>query len=146
MLEAEQIRARIPHAGLMSLLERVVSWDESEIHCQATFHPDRPHPLAIGGKLPMTAMAEYGAQAMAVHGQLLAGDSTSPRAGYLAALGRLELHGRELTGPARLDVRARRLAGDSAGQVYQFSVNVDDRPVADGQATVMFSDDSSSKG
>jgi predicted hotdog family 3-hydroxylacyl-ACP dehydratase len=48
---------------------------------------DRTNPLRNNGSLPVSALIEYGAQAMAVHGALIAKDLTKQiQEGYLAAL------------------------------------------------------------
>jgi predicted hotdog family 3-hydroxylacyl-ACP dehydratase len=56
----------------MCLLERVTAWDAENIQCEAISHRDLNHPLGNNGKLDATAAIEYAAQAMAVHGALIA--------------------------------------------------------------------------
>lgn len=141
MLDHQQILDRIPHGGPMCLLERVSVWDEDHIVAHAFFDSERPHPLAVDGGLPMTALAEYGAQAMAIHGHLLAGSHQPVRSGLLVALARLELAGEKLESSSKLQVFAQRLAGDENGQVYQFTVAAPQgNLLARGRATVMFAD------
>lgn len=140
-LARAEIQTMVPHAGAMCLIDRVEQWDTEDIVCLAAVDPDSGHPLARNGMLPLTALAEYGAQAMAVHGHLLAGRNTDPVPGFLVALARLELHGVGLDQPTELVIRASRIAGDRGGQVYGFRVcQVGGTLLADGQATVMFRD------
>ena len=130
----------IPHAGSMVLLDEIIAHDTSSIHCRARFRPNDQHPLAIAARLPATALAEYGAQAMAVHGGLLEPVGTPPRPGRLVALGQLDIDIDELTEDTVLEVHATRSSGDRAGQIYHFSVHDQQRQLASGQATVMFVD------
>lgn len=138
--ELVSIAELIPHAGSMVLLDEVLAFDPEAILCRAALNPADNHPLSRDGRLPATALAEYGAQAMAVHGGLLAEPGSPPRPGRLVALGRLELAVADLDQPAQLLVRATRLGGDEAGQLYDFDIEAEGRQLASGRATVMFAD------
>jgi predicted hotdog family 3-hydroxylacyl-ACP dehydratase len=149
-LDHQAIAARVPHAGTMCLLERVISWDEHHIECAAfggAAVNGRPHPLAQGGKLPATAAIEYAAQAMALHGRLVqehlqagqagAAVEAAPRRGFLAALRSVRLHCRWLEpGSPALTVRAERFAGDEVQVLYDFEVRAS-TPIAQGRAVVV---------
>ncbi len=130
----------VPHAGRMVLIDRIIGFDDESIHCQADLVLDQQHPLAVAGQLPATALAEYGAQAMAVHGGLLDTPGRAPRPGRLAALSQLELAVDALAGPARLEVHARCLSAEHSGQIYQFEIRSGDQWLARGRATVMFAE------
>ncbi len=132
------IESRVPHAGAMVLIDEVASHDETRITCHARTGPLDAHPLGRKGLLPGTALAEYGAQAMAVHGSLLAATGAAPREGRLVALPELELAVASLDAPAELTVHAERVGGSVVGEVYEFRVLADDRELARGRATVMF--------
>jgi predicted hotdog family 3-hydroxylacyl-ACP dehydratase len=67
-----EIEQLIPHAGGMCLLERVLAFDDTGLHAQSDAHRDPAHPLRRDGRLSALHLCEYGAQAMAVHGGLLA--------------------------------------------------------------------------
>jgi predicted hotdog family 3-hydroxylacyl-ACP dehydratase len=80
---------------------------------------------------------EYAAQAMAVHGALVAGRDDAPAVGYLVGLRRTVLH------VARLDdietdllVSGERISGDATIVIYQFSVHNALRTFLSGRATV----------
>ncbi|MEO8185872.1 MAG: hydroxymyristoyl-ACP dehydratase [Burkholderiaceae bacterium] len=82
------IETLLPHAGRMRLIDRVVSYDEQTIVCECDSHRAADHPLAEAGVLSIICGLEYGAQAMAIHGALLAsGGSPAARMrhGYLVA-------------------------------------------------------------
>ncbi len=124
----------------MVLLHEVIDFDSEQIQCRAACDPAADHPLAREGRLPATALAEYGAQAMAVHGGLLAEPDQPPRPGRLVALGKLELNLDFLEQATTLTVSATRFGGDEAGQLYDFEVLAQNQCLARGRATVMFAD------
>ena len=142
MLTHAEIARRIPHQGRMCLLHQVVEWDENRIHCVATSHRDADNPLRAHGRLGVACGIEYAAQAMAVHGVLLAQahgtlDST-PRIGYLAGARSVNLHASRLDDfAADLTIRAERLMGDAGGVVYEFAITAGERQLLDGRATVI---------
>jgi predicted hotdog family 3-hydroxylacyl-ACP dehydratase len=73
----DAICARLPHAGRMCLLDRLVAWDSESITCHASSHRDADNPLRSGGRLHAVAGVEYAAQAVALHGSLLAAHDAS---------------------------------------------------------------------
>jgi predicted hotdog family 3-hydroxylacyl-ACP dehydratase len=134
------IAARIPHTGSMCLLERVLHWDAEHIHCLASSHAAPAHPLAVDGALGMANGIEYAAQAMAVHGALLAGSETAPAAGFLTSVRDVQWEGTRLDelGP-ELQVHAERLSGDAHTILYGFRLEAAGRTVLSGRASVMLS-------
>jgi predicted hotdog family 3-hydroxylacyl-ACP dehydratase len=138
VLDHGWIAARIPHQGDMCLLDRVVDWSEAHIACAAISHVAPLNPLRAEGRLGAANGIEYAAQAMAVHGALLAGSDSSPRAGYLTSVRGVTLHADRLDDLAgELDVRAERLSGDSNNILYQFSVSHAGRCLLEGRAAVV---------
>ncbi len=138
MLNRDWIAAHIPHHGDMCLLDAVMEWSETAIACSAASHADARNPLRADGRLGAAAGIEYAAQAMAVHGALIAGDDAPPRQGYLASVRSVTLHAARLddvAGP--LEVRAERLSGDGNHILYQFSVTGDGRCLLEGRAAVV---------
>jgi len=87
------IETLLPHGGRMRLIDRVVSYDELSIVCESESHRATEHPLAEAGVLSIISGLEYGAQAMAIHGGLLAAcgerRSACARHGYLVAASEL---------------------------------------------------------
>src|SRR5258708_35789368 len=82
-----EIRALIPHSGLMCLLDEVVQWDDQSIACVSNTHRDPANPLRRQGHLSPVHAFEYGAQAAAIHGGLRArAAGTIAATGHLAAL------------------------------------------------------------
>lgn len=137
MLDRAAIAARIPHQGDMCLLAAVVDWSRDLISCRAVSHADPANPLRSEGRLGAAIGIEYAAQAMALHGSLLARDD-GPRQGYLTSVRGVELHVARLDDrPGHLDVRAERLSGDAGHILYQFSVDHDGHCLLAGRAAVV---------
>jgi predicted hotdog family 3-hydroxylacyl-ACP dehydratase len=121
----------------MCLLDAVLSWDATRIECRTSTHRDGDNPLRSHGRLGCACGVEYAAQAMAVHGALVAGRAGAPAAGYLVGLRRVLLN------VARLDdietdllVSGERIDGDATIVLYQFSVHNEVRSFLSGRATV----------
>ncbi len=128
----------IPHAGDMSLLERVVRWDADSVTLSTMTHLNPTHPLADKGHLRSIHLCEYGAQAMAVHGGLRArarGERAQP--GMLVSLRDVALYCdyiHEMRG--ELLIEARQLhCSDSAWQ-YEFRALFEGRTLAQGRAMI----------
>jgi predicted hotdog family 3-hydroxylacyl-ACP dehydratase len=56
------IRALIPHAGAMCLLDRVESWDATHIRCVTDSHHRADNPLRQSNGLRAICGVEYAAQ------------------------------------------------------------------------------------
>jgi len=138
VLDHAWIAAHIPHQGDMCLLDAVVDWSENAISCRAVSHTDPANPLRAADRLGAATGIEYAAQAMAIHGALLAGQDDAPRQGYLTSVRSVTLHVDrldDLSGP--LDVQAERLSGDANNILYQFSVGQAGRCLLAGRAAVV---------
>ncbi|MDP4302909.1 3-hydroxylacyl-ACP dehydratase [Leptothrix discophora] len=147
LMGRDGIATRIPHAGSMCLLDRLLAWDDTRIVCEADSHRSATNPLRSAGGLRSGAAIEYAAQAMALHGALLGeraqaalGGSVPepPRPGFLASargvdFSRWRLD--DLAGPLRIEVV--RQAGDAQQILYQFSVRHGDEMLASGRAAVV---------
>ncbi|MEA3220324.1 hypothetical protein [Immundisolibacter sp.] len=130
----------IPHAGRMCLLEAVLAWDEQMIRCTTQSHRDPHNPLRSGDRLSALHLCEYGAQAMAVHGGLLArlehGGKAVP--GVLAAVREVEFAVEridDIEGP--LTVVAHKKIAGWAGWLYEFEVDAGARWLARGRVSVI---------
>jgi predicted hotdog family 3-hydroxylacyl-ACP dehydratase len=150
MIGREQIRALIPHAGRMCLIDRVLRWNEGEILCESDNHRDPAHPLRRAGGLSAVSLIEYGAQAAAIHSALLGSDpelgsdpskadpGKAKRAGMLVSVRNCELHVtrlHELAGP--LNVLARRELTRPEGLIYAFEASSAGGPLAEGRITIL---------
>ena len=148
-------RDRIPHAGAMALIQRVLSFDADHIHAEADNHRDPGHPLRHDGRLHASHLCEYGAQTMAVHGALcasaaLGGDSAgnndgkiasraaNMRPGLLTALRDVQLHVSRIDNlPGPLSIHAQREHADARAWLYAFQVHHREQLLASGRAMVV---------
>lgn len=138
MLDHAWIAAHIPHQGKMCLLSDVLDWSVQSIVCQAISHKAEDNPLRTQGRLGVIAGIEYAAQAMAVHGALLADAKANPTQGYLTSVRGLICHVNRLDDLSQaIQIRAERLSGDSQFILYQFSVSHEERCLVEGRATVV---------
>jgi predicted hotdog family 3-hydroxylacyl-ACP dehydratase len=132
----------IPHRSAMCLLDAVVAWNEASIHAQSASHRRADNPLRSDGRLRAVHLCEYAAQAMAIHGGLLAQrDGRVAAPGFLVSLRAVKLHVARLDElPHCLDVHADKLI-DSAGS-FQYAFRVEHAGVllAEGRAAVMTRD------
>ena len=134
----------IPHAGSMCLLDAVLAWDEKTIHAISAGHTRADNPLRDEHGLHAVHLAEYGAQAMAVHGALLAraGGVEKVRPGRLVSLRDVQLHEEYVDHlDGRLDVHAECLYADDSGAQYAFRVEHLGRLLVAGRAAVIYAAD-----
>jgi predicted hotdog family 3-hydroxylacyl-ACP dehydratase len=129
----------IPHKGSMCLLDAVVAHDATRIHAVSATHGSPANPLRADGHLHAVALCEYGAQAMAVHGALLARERGGrARPGYLVSLREVELNVEYVDDlPGRLDVFAEQLLDAGGSLQYAFRVEHQGRVLATGRAAVL---------
>lgn len=133
------IAAHIPHHGSMCLLDGVLAWDGGSARCVSRAHRDPHNPLRARGQLSAVCGIEFAAQAIAVHGALMAPPTAAaPRVGYLAAVRGVEIS------VARLDnieddliASAERQGGDEATVLYRFALTAGGRPLLAGRATIV---------
>jgi len=146
MLDKTEWAQLIPHAGAMCLLDAVESWDDNSIHAVSRSHADADNPLRGEHGLHGVHLAEYGAQAMAVHGALraLGGGETDVRPGRLVSLRDVCLEVEYVdTLDGRLDVHAECLYADSSGAQYTFRVEHRGKLLVSGRAAVIHPDEAS---
>ncbi|MBY0268436.1 MAG: 3-hydroxylacyl-ACP dehydratase [Burkholderiales bacterium] len=144
-LDHAWIARHIPHQGGMCLLDGVETWDERGIRCRAVSHRATDNPLRAHGRLGAACAIEYAAQAMAVHGALLASpDSVAPRFGYLVSARGVRLLVSRLDDIADdLLVAAVCTTRSTNNVIYQFSIHAAARLLAEGRATVVLNADPS---
>lgn len=139
-LTREQIRALIPHAGAMCLLDSVIEWDHAGIHCRSESHRREHHPLRRNGCVAAVHLVEYAAQAAAVHAGLLARESGDgpPPGGFLAGVREVELAEQSVDSVMTpLDIRVHRQLGGAQGVIYRFVVDSAGAVQSSGQLTIV---------
>ena len=139
MLDHVWIASHIPHQGTMCLLDSVVNWDDRHIQCRANSHRNKDNPLRLRDRLGAACGIEYAAQAMAVHGALLAPDDNGPpRAGFLVSVRGTKLHVLRLDDiDTDLDIEANCISNSGDHILYQFNIHADGRLLIDGRAAVV---------
>jgi len=139
IIKQHDIAALIPHTGAMCLLDEVNFWDSTNIKCVTNSHLNIKNPLRYNNELPVYALIEYGAQAMAVHGGLLAKSSGKTLSeGYLAALRdiRINIESIEFI-KSVLVVEAVQKMASGGNMIYSFSISSDNELLLSGRATVV---------
>ena len=151
-LDRDWIEQHIPHKGRMCLLDEVLSWDARHIRCRSATHRTADNPLRAHGRLGAVCGIEYAAQAMAVHGALVAASaplasamSTSVRGsagpiGYLASVRNVALYVTRLDDlQTDLIALAERVTGDGRTVLYEFSVWGAEQQLLSGRASIVLS-------
>jgi len=139
MTDSREIEELIPHRGAMCLLERVVEWDADHIVTATHTHRACANPLRMGERLHALHLCEYAAQAMAVHGGLLArAAGAAGKPGLLVALRDVRLGRARIDDlPQELRVAAVRLLASASSWQYSFSVHHGAELLATGRAAII---------
>jgi predicted hotdog family 3-hydroxylacyl-ACP dehydratase len=142
-LDHTWIAAHIPHQGSMCLLDKVETWDQEKIVCRASSHYAVDNPLRAHGQLGIACGIEYAAQAMAVHGALLAPENGArPRVGYLVSVRGVTMAVTRLDDiQADLLITASCIMSSENNILYQFNVRADDKLLLEGRAAVVLNAD-----
>ena len=139
MIDRAGILAVIPHQGAMCLWDEVLAWDDGTVRLRTGTHREPANPLRSAGRLHAVHLCEYGAQAMAVHGGLLARERGGrAAAGMLVALRGVALQVAridDLAGP--LECEAQALVVGETGQQYAFRITHAGALLGEGRAAVM---------
>lgn len=139
LIEHQELCSLIPHDGSMCLLDGVIEWGAGHIVCESNSHRDETNPLRSHGMLSALHGVEYAAQAMAVHGGLLArqtGEVNPP--GFLAALREVQIHVDRLDDqPAPLRIEADELMRSAGSFMYEFKILAAGKILLSGRLTVM---------
>jgi len=140
-LDRSWIEGHIPHHGRMCLLDEVIGWDAGQISCRSTTHRAADNPLRAHGRLGIACGVEYAAQAMAVHGALIAAAAPAAGtavAGFLASVRGVRLQVLRLDDlQGDLICNAVRVAGDPGTALYEFELKFEAQCLLSGRATIV---------
>ncbi len=138
-IQKDELCGLIPHTGTMCLLDQVESWDEEHIVCNTLTHQLTDNPLRKNEHLHVVHGLEYGAQAMAVHGGLLARKNNEKmKPGYLVAIRNAKFHIDHLESiKTALTVKAHQLLVSDGSLIYEYSISSDDKILLEARATVI---------
>lgn len=139
MIEKDEICELIPHAGEMCLIDQVNRWDDKTIQCESNSHLKPDNPLLRSKVLSAINLVEYGAQAMAVHGGLMArANGRKLGNGYLAALRDVQFIDQDIRLlPNKLTIEAECIMANGGNMIYQFRISSDNMCIISGRATVV---------
>lgn len=148
-LDHDWIANHIPHQGDMCLLKNVQAWDQDKIVCIANSHHAPDNPLRAHGQLGIACGIEYAAQAMAVHGALLAhmnhsqpAQAARPKVGYLVSVRGVTMYSSRLDDIEQdLIITAACIMASESNMLYEFSVSANHNTLLEGRAAVMLNAD-----
>ena len=149
-LDHAWIAEHIPHQGNMCLLKNVQAWDQDKIVCIADSHRALDNPLRAHDKLGIACGIEYAAQAMAVHGSLLAfnnklapANNERPKVGYLVSVRGVSMSTTRLDDIKEdLTLTAVCMMASESNMLYQFTVSAHNKILLEGRATVVLNAES----
>jgi predicted hotdog family 3-hydroxylacyl-ACP dehydratase len=129
----------LPHAGSARMIDRVLRWDAQEIMAASARHRSLENPLRRDGRLACVHLAEFAAQAMAIHGGLLeTAAGREPGPALLVSVRDLELkrdYIDDLEG--ELQISARVLLAQAGNWQYSFTVSHAGVVIATGRVAAM---------
>ena len=133
------LQTLLPHAGKMCLLGDIIKADETTLSATAISHLEKDNPLEIDGTIAMINGIEYAAQAMAVHGSLLAQYAHSDnmiQTGYLASVRNIQIK-KPLFPATILFIEVELLMSNTHGFTYQFQINSEQEELISGKITII---------
>lgn len=143
LINRQQLCDLIPHEGGMCLLDSVESWSEEQIICASSTHHKKDNPLTDGKRLDCVNAIEYGAQAVAIHGGLLAKQKNGeiPRSGFLVQVKALEFVDCDLSAlPGALNILARKLHFEKSSMLYTINIKHNHHQLMQGRIMIFISE------
>jgi predicted hotdog family 3-hydroxylacyl-ACP dehydratase len=138
-VDRASIAQLIPHQGTMSLLDAIANWNDTVIVATALTHRRTDHPLRHDGRLRAVHLCEYGAQAAALHGGLVAraaGARAAP--GYLVSLRDVSFGCQRIDDlEGELQIRAELLLLDGGSWQYSFAASHAGTALASGRLAII---------
>ena len=132
------IDSLIPHKGAMCLLDGIEYHDGQRIICSTMQHRSTSNPLRTSAGLSSLHAIEFAAQAVAVHGGLLATAQARPPLGLLLSARDCRFGVRridDIEGP--LVIEAAQAGNNDETLLYRFKVTAQDVLLAEGRVTVL---------
>jgi len=117
------IASLLPHQGTARMIERVLSWDAEQILAATSRHRSADNPLRRDGRLAAVHLAEFAAQAMAIHGGLRnAAEGRPPQAALLVSVRDVQTFRDYIDDLAgEIEITARALLVNPANWQYSFA-------------------------
>lgn len=138
MLNADEIADFLPHGRGMSLIEKVIDWQEQNINCIGLSHKDPKNPMFANGNLQSITLIEYAAQSVAVHAGLLNAKLGTQRPAYIGGLKKIEIAAQYLPDrKTELRISATAELLSAGGAIYKFSISSDAELILSGRLTLV---------
>ena len=139
MNPACDIAGLLPHAGDALMIERVLRWDDAQIEVATTRHRAADNPLRHENRLASVHLAEFAAQAMAIHGGLkTVAAGGKPQPALLVSVRDLVLKRDYIDDLAgELEITARTLLANAGNWQYEFTVRHAGEEIATGRIAAM---------
>ncbi|MCU7801490.1 MAG: hypothetical protein KZQ70_15500 [gamma proteobacterium symbiont of Lucinoma myriamae] len=143
-LNRQEIEQRLPHAGKMSLLDKVTHADLLTLSASAVSHLNSDNPLRFNNKLSSINGIEYAAQAMAIHSFLLSelkspniNTEDSRQTGYIATVRNIDIFTPDFPETESvIKIEVEQLMSDTNGFTYQFHISDGKKTLISGKITV----------
>lgn len=136
-LDAADICGRLPHAGQVCQIERVLSCDAHSIACETRAHRRQDNPLRQNDRLGPLVGVEMAGQAMALHLSLQAGDEEVGKGVITRATGLSWQVDRLDDLPSALLVRVECEARGGEMARYRFAIEHTGTTVVEGSLSVL---------
>ena len=129
----------LPHAGNARMIERLLQWNDVDILVATARHRAPDNPLRHAGRLAAVHLAEFAAQAMAIHGGLrTAAAGGRPHPALLVSVRDLELKRDYIDDLAgELEITASVLLANAGNWQYSFIVRHAGEVIATGRVAAI---------
>ena len=139
-LNSQEIEQHLPHAGKMSLLDKVTHADLLTLSASAVSHLSSDNPLRFNNKLSCINGIEYAAQAMAIHGFLLSElkqTEASTQTGYIATVRNIDIFSPFFPKTESvIKIEVKQLMSAANGFTYQFHISDGKKALISGKITI----------
>lgn len=137
-MNSQEIEQCLPHAGKMSLLNKVCHADRSHLAATAISHLSCDNPLRYNNRLATVNGIEYAAQAMALHGFMLSeATDHAIQKGYIATVRNIEIDSPFFPdNDLPILVEVEQLMSDNNGFTYQFQISCEKKTLISGKITI----------
>jgi len=133
----EEIASLIPHGDAMSVLDRIIHWDEKTLLAETNAHQRQDHPL-YNDSISSVLLLEYAAQAAAVHAGLNHIEFESNRPAYVGAFKNIKLHVAKLNDVIGiLTIKVTCVLSETAGAIYEMHIRSQTEIIIEGRLVLV---------
>ncbi len=133
----EKIATLIPHGNAMSVLDRIIHWDESTLLAETKAHQRKDNPL-YDDSISTVLLVEYAAQAAAVHGRLNEAGLEPDRPAYVGAFKNIKIHVAKLSDVIGvLTIRVVCVLSETGGAIYEMHIRSQKGMIIEGRLVLV---------